>query len=74
MTDQPKKPEWEERFIKEFVNTHNQTWRPLRGLWVEDVIAFIREVEREAEERGKVKGIEEYKAWQKYLQSLKEKE
>lgn len=23
------------------MNTHNETWRPLRGLWVEDVLAFI---------------------------------
>lgn len=36
---QPKE-EWEKRFIKEFVNDHGTEWRPLRGLWVEDVLAF----------------------------------
>jgi len=44
--DQPVTPEaegWAEEFVHQFVNNHNQTWRPLRGLWVEDVIDFIRQ-------------------------------
>ena len=39
---------WKNNFIREFVNDHGNAWRPLRGLWVEDVIEFIEQVEKEA--------------------------
>jgi len=39
---------WQKRFIREFVNDHGNAWRPLRGLWVEDVLDFIqKEIEAE---------------------------
>ena len=44
---------WVEEFIKKFVNTHNTAWRPLRGLWVEEVIDFIRKTRQEAWEEEK---------------------
>lgn len=28
------------KFVKEFVNDHGENWRPLRGLWPEDVAEF----------------------------------
>jgi hypothetical protein len=28
-------------FVKEFVNDHGSEWRPLRGLWPEDVFDFM---------------------------------
>lgn len=37
----PLERDWEKEFVKKFVNNHNLTWRPLRGLWHEEVLAFI---------------------------------
>lgn len=51
--------EWEKRFIREFVNDHNQTWRPLRGLWVEDVLEFITKEKQISEEKGYQRGYKE---------------
>ena len=36
-----KQPKWKKEFIKEFVNDHGDEWRPLRGLWVEQIFEFI---------------------------------
>lgn len=38
------KNEWEKEFVRRFVNNHGTHWRPLRGLWTEEVIEFIYEV------------------------------
>jgi len=40
--DLEKLNKWQKRFIREFVNDHGNAWRPLRGLWVEDVLEFIQ--------------------------------
>jgi hypothetical protein len=45
-------PDWEKEFIHKFVNDHGDEWRPLRGLWVEDVIEFISQVHQSAYEKG----------------------
>jgi len=53
-----KENNWRERFVKKFVNDHGTEWRPLRGLWVEDVIAFIEETIKE-ERKDLLEEIEE---------------
>jgi hypothetical protein len=51
------------KFVKEFVNDHGENWRPLRGLWPEDVAEFWEKyIDRSysqgvADERKRVLGI-----------------
>ncbi len=35
------KEEFDKGFVKEFINDHNGEWRPLRGLWMEDIFEYI---------------------------------
>ena len=56
------------KFVKEFVNDHGENWRPLRGLWPEDVAEFWEKyIDRSysqgvADERKRAAGkIREYK-------------
>lgn len=45
MTKQtPKLEELIDEFRKQFINDHNTKWRPLRGLWWEDIQDFIKKV------------------------------
>lgn len=36
--------DWKADFVTQFVNDHGTEWRPLRGLWVEDVTDFIEKL------------------------------
>lgn len=42
------KSEFDKRFIKEFINDHNGEWRPLRGLYMEDVFDCIHKYQNNA--------------------------
>lgn len=58
MTHQTKTEEWEKEFIHEFVNDHGNAWRPLRGLWVEDVIDFIKNLIQSVREEERSQYLE----------------
>jgi len=40
-TPHDRNPKEFKAFVKEFVNDHGSNWRPLRGLWPEDVFDFV---------------------------------
>lgn len=35
---------WRKEFHHRFINDHNMEWRPLRGLWEDDITDFIAEL------------------------------
>lgn len=43
--------DWKEEFRKEFINDHNGCWRPLRGLWMEDIFEFIENLIKKEREK-----------------------
>ena len=60
MIDKNNLNKWQKRFIREFVNDHGNAWRPLRGLWVEDVLEFIqKEIDSERARTEAYKAVAE---------------
>lgn len=54
--------EFDGGFVKEFINDHNGEWRPLRGLWMEDIFEYIHKYQKQffisylEEENKRLKG------------------
>lgn len=51
--EHPKTEIWKKEFISKFVNDHGFEWRPLRGLWPDEVMDYISKLRNAAHQAGR---------------------